>query len=485
MRPTMLLSKTLFAFYLISVMAVSVAHAKVYSGSCGAEGHDLKWEFNTEDSVLVVSGTGSVMVDVVGWPGIYKKPWEDLTYFIARVELPSTIKHVGMNLFSDCNELREINLPEGLESIGDNAFTNDRALKSITLPQSLKSIGGFAFYGCGLTTIDIPNRVDSIGSWAFSGTKLETVRLPSGLTTISNGLFAFCFALKEVQLPSALERIDDCAFERCPLTDITFPSTLTSIGEQAFIRCEKLTSIDLPSSLTSIGDEAFGFCTALKSIRCLSSTPPDIKNTTYAQWNMADNIVDWKLLRDVLLTVPDETLDAYLSAKGWMEFSRINGRSPQKETQHGNKLLSRDAIINSESHVPDISIALEDDYLHITGALSYFGLMSAYVFYELDDDALIIRGINVPYLDVAKFGYDNYTIDFKIGPIDHPIERLNVSVTGSYRTEKTFTVDFTNIADVPLDSPVADAPIFDLLGRPVTHPTHGIYIQNGRKVMIK
>lgn len=77
MRPTVLLSKTLFAFYLISVMAVSVAHAKVYSGSCGAEGHDLKWKFNTEDSVLVVSGTGSVMVDVVGWPGIYKKPWED------------------------------------------------------------------------------------------------------------------------------------------------------------------------------------------------------------------------------------------------------------------------------------------------------------------------------------------------------------------------------------------------------------------------
>ena len=35
-----------------------------------------------------------------------------------------------------------------------------------------------------------------------------------------------------------------------------------------------------------------------------------------------------------------------------------------------------------------------------------------------------------------------------------------------------------------IDNPEADAPYYDLLGRPVVNPTRGIYIRNGRKVVL-
>ena len=42
----------------------------------------------------------------------------------------------------------------------------------------------------------------------------------------------------------------------------------------------------------------------------------------------------------------------------------------------------------------------------------------------------------------------------------------------------------TGMAHINLE-PNEASPIYDLLGRPVAHPTKGIYIQNGKKVMIK
>lgn len=55
--------------------------------------------------------------------------------------LPNTIKTIGENSFSTCQNLTSINLPEGLISMGIRAFYETNALISITLPSTLRSAG--------------------------------------------------------------------------------------------------------------------------------------------------------------------------------------------------------------------------------------------------------------------------------------------------------------------------------------------------------
>ena len=75
--------------------------------------------------------------------------------------------------------------------------------KSTVIPNSVTSIGGSAFYGCtGLTSIIIPNSVKSIsGSLAFRGcTGLTSINIPSSVTSIGSATFQDCDSLKSVMM---------------------------------------------------------------------------------------------------------------------------------------------------------------------------------------------------------------------------------------------------------------------------------------------
>ena len=67
--------------------------------------------------------------------------WREIT-------LPSTLRFIRQNNFSDCKNLERISFPEGLLEIGQRAFKGCSALKRIDLPESLQKISGLAFNGC-------------------------------------------------------------------------------------------------------------------------------------------------------------------------------------------------------------------------------------------------------------------------------------------------------------------------------------------------
>lgn len=67
-------------------------------------------------------------------------------------------------------------LPSSVKYIGDEAFSENTALTSITLSSNLVKIGTRAFSGCdGLTEVTIPASVDEIGSSAFNCPNLTKV----------------------------------------------------------------------------------------------------------------------------------------------------------------------------------------------------------------------------------------------------------------------------------------------------------------------
>jgi hypothetical protein len=106
-----------------------------------------------------------------------------------------------------------ISLKEGTLGIAGSAFSQCYGLTAIEMPNSLKSIGIDAFSGCtGLTSVVIPDSVKSIGSYAFeycSG--LTSVTIGSGVTTIGENAFSNCLKIKDVY----------CCAENVPNTNFT------------------------------------------------------------------------------------------------------------------------------------------------------------------------------------------------------------------------------------------------------------------------
>ena len=260
--------------------------------------------------------------------------------------IPDSVTNIGDYAFSGCRSLTDIVIHDSVTSIGNNAFWNCRSLTGIVIPDSVTSIGKSAFTNCfSLTGIVIPDSVTSIGDMAFCGCpslkyisipksviclngnpffkwdgKLECLSpnfiyeddvlfnkdkskiiafrdknttsciIPDSVTSIGDGAFDHCSALRSIVIPDSVTSIGKCAFEGCySLKSLVIPDSVTSIGkgtfkwcksldslmipdgvtgieDATFCGCESLSDIVIPESVTSIGGGAFDHCSALRSI---------------------------------------------------------------------------------------------------------------------------------------------------------------------------------------------------------------------------
>ncbi len=108
---------------------------------------------------------------------------------------------IGEQAFYECTSLSEINLPDTINSVGKFSMVNSKITK-LDVPASLKTIGIYAFFCLEeLQTVNIPEGVETIKYGAFSDcTKLETITIPSTVTNIENGTFASCNSLTQINL---------------------------------------------------------------------------------------------------------------------------------------------------------------------------------------------------------------------------------------------------------------------------------------------
>lgn len=88
---------------------------------------------------------------------------------LRRVEIPSSVQHIGREAFDDCLRLTEAVIPEGITSLNEGTFQNCVNLTAITLPGTLTEIHSSALSGCrSLAEITIPTGVQMIDSQAFA-----------------------------------------------------------------------------------------------------------------------------------------------------------------------------------------------------------------------------------------------------------------------------------------------------------------------------
>ena len=453
---------------------------------------------------------------------------------LTSVTIPEGVTSIGSSAFADCSGLTSIyvdsnnsvydsrNNCNAIIEIATNTLVS--GCKNTTIPVSVTSIAYGAFSGCsGLTSITIPESVTNIDLHAFSVCSgLTSINVAPGNTkydsrdncnaiinTTTNTLFIGC---KSSVIPESVTSIGQYAFENCSgLTSITIPNSVTSIDYRAFSGCSGLTSVTIPESVTSIGWLAFGNCSSLTSIHVYNNNPVSISSGVFS--NRAN----------ATLYVPKGAKAAYEAADYWKEFGEIVERNTVDVTMSaaGTRTFCSDQDLDF-SEVSGLKAYIISGFSPSTGTLTLTP-----VTHVPSGTGLLLQGepgdYDVPGLETDMY-YTNLlkgvTEATMISPTEgeytnfilangaHGIGFYTLSESGELAAGKAylqmptanvpagdsearcFILDFENgdatgIGFTRVTTPKEDGVYYDLMGRRVKKPTKGIYIFNGKKVLIK
>lgn len=325
---------------------------------------------------------------------------------------------------------------ENKGSVGISAFEGCTSLSRIDIPESTTSVGDYAFKDCDrlkVAKIEDRTTVLPLGKKIFDNSPLNSLYIGAKISYIndmSSEASPFCGNkyLKSVVITDVESDIFDYEFYSCiGLESVTVGDGVERIGKWAFSGCSNLSEFVFGSNVTSIGEEAFSDCVNMTTITGRAVLPP----VCGAQ--ALDDINKW----NCTLLVPERNLKSYQNADQWKEFLFVEN------------------FVTQDNYVTYIIDGEVYKTLLLTPGNS---IIAPYV---ADKNGKPFGGWNMnDYISIS--GY----------PI-MPDE--DITIYGSYNT--------TAIDGVNADK--KENVIYDMQGRVVDVPTKGIYIINGKKVLIR
>ena len=443
---------------------------------------------------------------------------------LTSIQLPNKLENFWDNAFNGCTSLNNIVMPSTVVGIYNNVFNSCTSLSNVKFNDRYTTLGHHVFKNCPLAAVTFPKTLNSIGEYAFEGTNLKTVDLSNTqIKKLPNGSFYNCQQLNDVKLPIELTDIGECAFYRSAIASITLPSSLQKIDAWAFQNTQ-LTNVVIPTKTGHIGDGAFSDNANLKTV---------VVNGLECYWAVSA-FAKCPTLTDVYITSNNEP-NAERYGRPFDNNPKVHVVPNYLETFKGLNTC------NTTNFDSNFSLTLGKEWTTFTSAynLDFSGVegLTAYAAnYDETKDAVALTQVNkapahkglilkgeagktytLPILKSNEFGLELVTYNQLVDCVDavwssnrdddyflHNGEFVKSKNDGwalpgkSYlyisggRTNKSESplrvyVDNTATAiDGITNNPVVkDDAYYNLQGVKVQRPQHGVFIHNGKKVVLK
>lgn len=455
---------------------------------------------------------------------------------LTTVSLPSTLKSIGNASLEEC-AFDKIYLPEGLETIGDYAFQMGQ-LTAVCIPSTVTSIGTVAFQenenltsvGCYASTpptlgddvfkncpitdvyvasVDVETYKEDANWSAFA----DEIKVPSGdcgdnatwifemktrtLIISGTGTISIHSGWDSTELMGNGGAFNpDKEGYPCGIEHVYIGEGITEIGGYAFNMESGIITVVLPSTLTSIGDATFGECFNLATITCNALVPPGIEEYSFDQ---CDNVT--------AICVPPTKIATYQTA--WAVFDADLFQMPNTKVgdEYWATFYDANKKYEVDANTTIYKASVTEDPKVIITAIEGNNIIPA-------GTAVILKSTGVPVLTETTTestgDYSENALQGSDGTIDTDAKRiyclaymndklafykvnggvpvpagkaylhLDAGARGFYDIEEGGTTAIKNIKVGNEDNIY-----YDLQGRRVLYPKKGLYILNGKKVIIK
>lgn len=301
-----------------------------------------------------------------------------------------------------------------------------------------------AFSYCkGLKSVTLPETLTTIEEWAFNSSTLKEIVIPNSVTTIENQAFNMCDSLESICLSDNLTKIEQSTFFCCKkLKSISLPDKITEIGNRAFEGCKALETVHLPANLLLLGQQVFRDCSSLEEIKL-----PESLLTIGAR-------AFWQCKLKTIV-IPDNVVGVGVEAFKYSE-------NLSKVYIGKNVLLVCDKAFSNCKNLSDV-YCYTNSVPNISDDGKWDESMWDGVFEKSD---IQYATLHVPNSLINQYKQTPYWKEFGsiIALTDDDIPPSGIKEI-THEDEKRI--------------------IYDLQGRRVDIPQKGIYIVNGKKVLIK
>lgn len=458
---------------------------------------------------------------------------------LTSVTLPNSLTSIDGWGFSGCRGLTEATIPNNVTTIGDNVFEDCKGLISATIGNCVSTIGSDVFKNCTeLTTVTMGSGITFIGASAFAGCKKLT-------TVYLHDLASWCKVRCSTANSNPFYYAERIIINDEEINDLVIPEGVTSIGDNNFANCSVLTSISLPTSLSTINNSAFRDCKNITSVRFAEGSISVIGSGAFWECNSLASVnissleawckisfgdatsnpliyahhlyLNNEEIKDLIIPGSIETINDYA-------FYECNFLS--SVTMHAVKSIGEYAFKGC-SGLTEVTMSNNLNHIGLYAFNSCSGLIELVLpnsinsvrggaFSECSSLKKVIIGENIQKIGFDAYGYgtfekcpeltDVFCYSSKIpsassnifnnSDIEYATLHVKAALIDSYSTQTPWK-DFGSIVALqdgdpnPTGIELATCErhhtdnYYNLSGQQVTKPQKGIFITNGKKVIVK
>ena len=420
-------------------------------------------------------GTGATIFTI---PGTI--PYNGETYKIAELG-NSTLQATG--------NVKKLILSNNIKVLGEYSLNLAQSIEKIEFPSTLEVI---RFQSCAYMT--------SLKAVDLSNTKVRV---------INEAAFRACWQLAEIKLPQSLRRIDYgiCGSSNAPVKSLELPAQLDTISYGAFDGLSNIEEITFTKSSPALlfsenpinpsygPYNPFRFLTKLN----ISYVPTDA--TKAYQSELYWNDISDKYREKVDIGSTGYTT-YYLENENFKVPTGCTAYIITGVTPSGNKLLPDQAVVKAFTAgkiipkqtgfilqgTPNSTVVYQ---ANVTGTEE--SVAGNLLIGTATEQQFSATGKRFYILANGDQGMGFYKQGTRYGmSIKLKAHRAGLRLDESVARAKSIVFDFdaareeaetTGIQNMPANGEQQDDVVYDLQGRRVTNPTHGIYIINGKKVI--